>query len=402
MDLVKRQVKGVFLLTLLPLFVACVDTDDATKGVSLTVQLTSTDDVVAASLGGQTVTLRSREGRTIELTTDALGRATLSELTPDVYNISANWSIGKEITVAGSLAEQLIKEPTVLTMEMHSHLVSKLLIGKVYMANSKDKNGVNYLNGSYMELFNQGDDTVDVAGLYIGLLESNSDQAYTLENLHEQHADSVVLLKQIFRIPTTAPHLVEPGGTVLLCNSAIDHSEFSDMEHSLLDADYEAKDVQKMVTNNPDVPALETTYLQSSSNMSNMNLTRGGPTGVVIFQTDEDPLLWPRTYKYPNTATTGAQWVLMPKRLIMDGVDILHRKNSGVDTSTKRLYDDIDAGYIALNTINGLDGEVIYRKTSDRKGANGHLLLVDTNNSGNDFQTSKTIKPREYDVPNGN
>jgi hypothetical protein len=212
----------------------------------------------------------------------------------------------------------------------------------------------------------------------------------------------VVLLKQIFRIPTTAPHLVEPGGTVLLCNSAIDHSEFSDMEHSLLDADYEAKDVQKMVTNNPDVPALETTYLQSTSNMSNINLTRGGPTGLVIFQTDEDPLLWPRTYKYPNTATTGAQWVLMPKRLIMDGVDILHRKNSGVDTSTKRLYDDIDAGYIALNTINGLDGEVIYRKTSDRKGANGHLLLVDTNNSGNDFQTSKTIKPREYDVPGGN
>jgi hypothetical protein len=168
------------------------------------------------------------------------------------------------------------------------------------------------------------------------------------------------------------------------------------MEHSLLDADFEAKDVLKIVTNNPDVPALETTYLQATSNMSNMNLTRGGPTGVVIFQTDDDTALWPRTYKYPNTATKGAQWVLLPKRLIIDGVDILHRKSSGVDATTKRLYSDIDAGFIALNTLSGFDGEVIYRKTSDRKGANGHLLLTDTNNSGNDFTTSKTIKPRDF------
>lgn len=379
------------------LLVACVDHDDATTGVSFKVQLTSPDSIAAANLGGQTVTLLSREGRIIELLTDATGCATLDELIPDIYNISADWSLGGNLMVAGSLPEQLIDEPTELLMEVRLFTSASLLISKVYMAGAKDKNEVNYLNGSYIEVYNQGDDTLDVAGLYIGLLESNSTQAYTLEQLHEQHADSVVLLKQIFRIPTDTPHLVEPGQTVLLCNSAIDHSEFTDMEHSLLDADYEAKDVLKLVTNNPDVPALETTYLQATSNMSNINLTRGGPSGVVIFQTDEDPNSWPRTYKYPNEATTGAQWVLMPKRLIMDGVDILHRKNSGVDASTKRLYSDIDAGFIALSTINGLDGEVIYRKTSDRKGADGHRLLVDTNNSSNDFQLSKTIKPREYD-----
>ena len=190
---------------------------------------------------------------------------------------------------------------------------------------------------------------------------------------------------------------MEPGGTVVLCNSAIDHSEFSDKEYSLLDADFEAKDVQKKLTNNPDVPALEAIYLQSGATLSNINLTRGGPAGVVIFQTDEDVLSWPTTYKYPNTETKGSQWVLLPKRLIIDGVDILKYKVSGVDITTKHLYTEIDATYITLTSVNGGDGEVIYRKTSDRTGADGHRLLVDTNNSGNDFQTSSTIKPREYD-----
>ena len=41
--------------------------------------------------------------------------------------------------------------------------------------------------------------------------------------------------------------------------------------------------------------------------------------------------------------------------------------------------------------------EEIYRRTSDKRGADGHLILIDTNNSSNDFHVSKTIKPRLYD-----
>jgi hypothetical protein len=350
-----------------------------------------------SDLAGRIVALKSHEGRVVHLTTDSVGRTFTSDLIPDVYNVSVSWSLSKDLVVSGSLPERAVASSEELTVPLRVSTISQLLIGKVYMACSKDRNGVNYLNGSYLEIFNQSDDTLDVAGLYVGLLEAGSDMAYTLEQLHEQHADSVVLLKQIFRIPVSVSHLVAPGGTVVLCNSSIDHSEYSDMEHSLLSADYEAKDTQKKVTNNKEVPALEAVYLQTTSNMSNMSLTRGGPCGVVIFRTDDDVTSWPTTYKYPNTETKGAQWVLLPKRFIIDGVDILHRKNAGVDIATKRLYTDIDAGYAVLSTISGLDGEVIYRKTSDLRGADGHLLLLDTNNSSNDFQTSKTIKPREYD-----
>ena len=87
----------------------------------------------------------------------------------------------------------------------------------------------------------------------------------------------------------------------------------------------------------------------------------------------------------------------MPKRFIIDGVDILRNKTTGVDVSTKRLYADIDAGYAVVQAITGYTGEVIYRKTAQRRGADGHRMLQDSNNSLNDFKISTTIKTREYD-----
>jgi len=385
------------LFTCVALLTACIDYDSATHGTSFNVQLVMADTSLKVSLAGRTVSIKSHEGRVIRLITDSTGRAHTDDLIPDLYTISTSWNENKGLIVSGTLPQQAITSSTELTLTLRASIISPLLISKIYMAGAKDRNNTYYLNGTYMEIYNQSDSTIDVAGLYIGLLESNSTIAYTLENLHEQHADSVVLLKQVFRIPTAKPYPVAPGGTVLLCNSAIDHSQYTDMEHSLLDADFEAKDLQMKVTNNPDVPALEAVYLQTTASLSNLNLTRGGPAGIVIFNTEEDVTAMPLTYKYPNTATTGAQWILLPKRLIIDGVDVLHRKNTGIDIQTKRLYTEIDAGYAVLSTLSGLDGEVIYRKTSEQQGANGQKRLVDTNNSTEDFQQSKTIKPREYD-----
>ena len=90
------------------------------------------------------------------------------------------------------------------------------------------------------------------------------------------------------------------------------------------------------------------------------------------------------------------QWVLCPRRLIIDGMEALKNKTSGIDVSTKRLYDNIDAGYTYINATAGWSGETVYRKILKRSGK-GHCILVDTNNSSNDFKVSTKIQPREYD-----
>lgn len=296
-------------------------------------------------------------------------------------------------TVSGSLNAQLIKDASTLTLQTNASVDRDIVIGKVYYAASRDNNHRTYMAGKYIELFNQSDKEVDVSGLYIGLVESEGKPAYTRENLHDAFADSVVLIKQLYRIPKNAGFKVKPGGTVLIVNSAIDHTANDSLESDLSNADFEVKDVRGRYQNNPAVPAMEMVY-NIYRGTSIMNMLQGGPVGVVIFRTDEDPAQWGKTYKYGKTSG-NQEWLLCPARLITDGMESLKNKSTGIDVSTKRLYDNIDAGYAHIDASAGWSGEVVYRKTL--KTENGHKVLVDTNNSTNDFKVSKNIKPREYD-----
>ena len=392
------------------LLTSCVDFDDATHAVSTRVQLSLPSEFTSGGgLGGHDITLQFADQRHIAQTDDN-GIATFQGLTPDVYDISCSWKITAEeyhaltgdaqvisgATVSGSLNQRLITADETITLPTSLSIDRDILIGKIFYAGSKDLNNRTYMAGKYVELYNQSDDPVDVAGLYLGLVEGESTQAYTLENLHEVYVDSVILLKQVFRIPVDANYMVKPGGTVLLVNSAIDHTPNDTLENNLIDADFEAKDYSSNpVQNNPATPALELIYSMYPS-ISVMNLVQSGPCGVVIFRTDDDVTAWPKTYPYGKTA--GNQWVLCPKRHIIDGVECLRltNKTPAVDVGTKRLYDDIDAGYTNINAINGWNGEVVYRRTA-KLADDGHPILMDTNNSSNDFQTSTKIKPREYD-----
>ena len=394
---------GLFALT------SCVDYSDATSETSARVQILMPKEFTGTStLAGHEVILQQGSTR-LSATTDANGVATFNGIIPDVYDISCSWEITEAeyhqatgsnqsvsgCTVSGSQNSLLIKEEQTITLSTQLSINQDIIISKIYYAGSKDNNNRNYMAGRYIEIYNQSSKEIDVAGFYIGLVEAESTQAYTLQNLHDAYADSVVLLKQIFRIPATTSHKVAAGGSVLIVNSAIDHTaNNTSMEYDLSGADFEAKDYSSNpVQNNPATPALELIYTMYPS-ISNMNLVQSGPCGVVIFRTDEDPASLPTTYPYGKTS--GNQWKLLPKRMILDAAEVLSNKNTGVDVATKRLYDDLDAGYTYINSTSGRNGEVVYRKTS-KHATDGHAVLMDTNNSSNDFKVSTTIKPREYD-----
>ena len=398
-----KAIKYLFsILTVALVFSSCVDYSDASEAVTAKVHLQLPDELNGhMTLEGHTVSLQLN-GVTYSAQTDAAGVATFSNIVPDVYNISASWDITSSeynritgssqvingATVSGSLNSQLINgsEPLLLTTTLS--VKRDIVISKIYAAGSKDNNNKRYVAGQYIELYNQSNDSVDVAGLYIGLLETDVPQAYTLENLKTNYADSVVLVKQVFRIPTDKSYKVAPGGTVLLVNSAIDHSLNSPLEHSLLNANFEAKDVKGKMLNNPEVPALQNVF-NIYSGISYMNILTTGQS-VVIFRSSADISQLKLTYKFGKTS--GTQYGLLPKRYIIDGVDFLRHKATGTDVGEKRLYNDIDAGYISINATAGLSGEVVYRKTASTT-AGGHNILMDTNNSTNDFQVSTSVTP---------
>jgi len=394
------------------LLTCCADFGDATKEITARIQLQQPDGLPSATaLAGRTVTLTIGPQR-LQAQTDAQGVATFSGLVPDVYDVSCSWELsaadyqqltGKELdggtscTVSGSANTCLLQTdgqtvilPTLLSVNQD------ILISKIYFAGSTYEGTTRaYTAGQYMELYNQSATPIDVSGLYIALTETDNPQAYTLSNLHEAYADTMLVVKQIFQIPSERPVMVQPGGTLLITNSAVDHSDVSPFEHSLLDADLEAKDSRARIQNNPATPELPIVFC-SYSNMTYLNFQNNGLMGIAIFRTHEDVVNdWAPVYAFGKER--GNMFKLLPKRYVIDGVECLPNKaNTSPDVTTKRLYPDVDAGYISINATAGKSGEVVYRRTA-RVTADGRKILADTNNSSADFQVSTTVKPREYD-----
>lgn len=388
----------------------CVDYNDEAKAISTTIQINAPVEFTSGgNLSGRTVTLTSNSGNTLTAKTDDKGMAEFHQIIPDVYTISTSWDIdqaeytvatgkaaseGYFATISGNSNNQLIKSDNKISLNTNLVAGASLLISKMYYAGSKDNNNKNYGAGLFLEIYNQTNSDIDVSGLYIGLIETNSTPAYTLDNLKDVYKDTVVLCKQIFRIPITSSHMIAPGGTIILTNSAIDHTINGAHEFNLLNADYEAKDVTGKTVNNSATPALDLIF-SNLTNFSKMNLLNSGPNGIIIFRTKENVADFKTTYPYGKTK--GNLYSLVPKKYVIDGVDILKYSATGVDLATKHMSEDIDGGYTYINAISGYNGEVIYRKTSTRRGTNGHKILQDSNNSINDFQTSTTINIREYD-----
>ena len=387
------------------LLASCVDFDGATEAISVKYQVQMPQGFTAADVANKTVTITS-SSQTLQATTDANGIATFENIVPDVYDVSVAWKMtpdeysqitgemvqNHKYTVAGSKSAELLSEDitTPLTIDMNISVDQSILISKIYSAGSKDSKNKNYLAGRYIELYNNSDETVDIAGLYLGLIETNSSPAYTLGLVPD-----TIFMKQIFRIPTDKSYMVAPGQSIIITNSAIDHTQtaMNAFEHNLINADFEAKDQQGKTTNNPDVPALELIYTAYAA-ISNMNLSQGGPGGIVIFETEEDVVNWPLAYNYGKTS--GNKWMKLPAKYILDGVDVLkNTAQTGVDANLKRLYDYIDAGYAYINSASGYNGEVMYRKVQSTT-EDGRKILSDTNNSLSDFAISSEIAPREF------
>ena len=394
------------------ILLSCADFSDATKEIAARIQLQLPDELASTgALAGHTVTMTYGTQR-LQAETDAQGVATFKGLVPDIYDISCSWELsatdyqqltGKELTggtsctVSGSQNTCLLQtDGQTVTLSTMLSINQDILISKIYYAGSAYEGTSRAYNaGQYMELYNQSATPIDVSGLYIGFTETDNPQAYTQDNLHEAYADTVLVVKQIFQIPTDSPVMVQPGGTLLITNSAVDHSEVSQFEHSLLDADFEAKDSRARIQNNPATPQLPVVYC-SYNNMTYINFQNSGLMGVVIFRTNDDIINdWPLVYPYGKTI--GNLFKLLPKRYVIDGVECLPNKTTtGPEPSSKRLYSDIDAGYVYINASNGKSGEVVYRRTV-RITDDGRKILADTNNSSADFQVSTTIKPRAYD-----
>ena len=281
-----------------------------------------------------------------------------------------------------------------------------LVISKVFYSASKNASGSgNYIAGQYIEIYNNREEEVEISGMYVALVESESAASAYTQAAIEADADlksmlgGKIVVKQIFQIPTDKTYTVGAGKSIIICNSAIDHTTGAVTGHDLSGADFEVKTTNAKYPHNDAVPAMTLVYTMTPSlDFMNLSYTGTSSAGVVLLKnnasavvTAEDKLV------YGYNKDKGNLFALVNPYYAIDAVEILGNvKSKGVDATLKRLNDTYDAGIASTTAEGGYNGETVYRKTAFVM-ADGRKVLYDTNNSSVDFQASATIQPRAFD-----
>ena len=339
-----------------------------------------------------------------EYVTDVAGMVTVTDLIPGIYDIITNWEMsGKEykallkypeavddkarVIVGVSLMNQRIFQAQDMVIDLSAAVVKGLMISKIYYSGTKDQMDRNYATDSYIEIFNNSDEVVYIDGKYLGLAESVSPAAYPAS----ENPDSIYM-RQICKFPGAGTeHPIQPGGSIVVAaKSARNHQESALNTVDLSHADFEVKVMEG--SGNPDVPMLP--IISNSTKIQTLNLLTGGPNAVVLFETDEDVLSWPEVYQ--RGKTSGEMFRRIHKSVVIDGVECLKKPaQTDPDVNTKRLQQEIDAGYITITAINGNNHESVDRKVS--RYENGRYYLSDTNNTSADFVVCTDPTPQKYD-----
>jgi len=354
--------------------------------------------------GNKTVTIRSQR-LTYTVQTNESGVAEFKNIVPDIYNVYASWNLTPEeyVAIADSLVESkealisgIISQVKIFSedsIQLETLLSEKqsLLISKVYAWGTKDNNNSRYDADGYIEIFNNSDEIQYLDSVYLALLEGDSPMAFPAALFpNTLHA------RQIYQFPGTGKQYpLDPGQSVVICNSARNHTTGSATSVNLQTSEFEFKG-DKYPNNNAAIAMklIFTSYLA----IKEINFQPAGNHCLCLFRTNKNVLNFPLDY-VPGK-TSGNQFMRFDSDDVFDGVEALKYRPDGLYKNYKRFQKFIDAGYISISNTSGLNHESVERKVdTQRSSAAGRIYLKDTNNSQEDFVNVTDPTPKKYDKP---
>jgi hypothetical protein len=349
------------------------------------------------------VTLRS-ERMIYTATTDDNGKAEFADIIPDIYNLYASWELSgqeyvqmadtivenKAALISGIKSKMMVFSEINIELNTDLSIKQSLLISKVYASGTRDINNARYEADPYVEIFNNSDEDQYVDGLYLALVEGDSPMGFPASlNPATLHA------RQVYRFPGNGTdYKILPGKSIIIANSARNHTFIAPTSVDLQNSDFEFKGVK--YPNNDNVIGMIQIYTAYIA-IKEINLQRGGVNSLCLFSTTDNVANYPLDY-IPGK-TSGNMFMRLPNTNVMDGIEILTYKTTGVDINAKRLQHFIDAGYMTISATGGLNHESVERKIDTQKSIGGRIYLIDTNNSQNDLINLTDPTPKKYDKP---
>lgn len=379
--------------------------------------------------------------------TDNSGLAIFNSVSAGVYNIEAGITIKKaqyeaitglpldkdSVVFNAALSNTTLNNATNNTIELKLQFgkIGDWVIKQVYYAGSHNTNGAIYRD-QFIEVYNNSNTVLYADSLYImevmgsntanpnystgyyindGTFKGQYDWAKSIGMPANSNAvENYVYAKSLYRVPgngTTYP--IQPGQSFIMAQTAINHKApytsttgtTISIKDPSLTVDLSGAEFEVYLGNvipnplnsdidNPGVPNLTPlTYFGRDWLLDNP-----GRDAFAIFKTTVDiPTAWKR---YPNPSVTAIDattdlYYQIPNSVLIDAMEIQHATPSS--RVPKRLVGTLDAG--AYNVPGGqYSSQSAIRKTA--KTVSGRRVLMDTNNSGNDFDYFERADPKGF------
>ncbi|MEN7548516.1 DUF4876 domain-containing protein [Rapidithrix thailandica] len=401
--LILKKTLGVMLL--LSLITACKnDSEEDNFLGSMEIQLTLKEGLSNISLENVTVKIvNTIDNSEQSHSTDDLGKVMFLNIPAGTYTVTVSEAREEEgftLSSAKSDVQVLSQERTQVALVVNAVMPSSgLLIKELYYGGAND-GYVSLFKDQFIELFNNSSEVLYADGLYIANLYGEtgaSNHQYPLTNVMDIR--EYVYADFVDQVPGDGDdYPVLPGKSIVIALNAKNFKEGNPKAEFAVDntdATLERYSVDWLESqgrtgnaffdfDNPDVPNMQNIYISSSSSIYLFN---SYGAGVVIFRKEknftENDIV---TYIKDDGLNKEEPLLKIPVADVLDGVDFLENSQAA---QYKRVPENIDTGFNFLKT----DGGAFYSSISMRRKVDetasqrfGRVVLMDTNNSGEDFE----------------
>lgn len=435
----KYKLMYLFIVTA-ALLQGCKKDNDFAQPIDLVYQLEVDPSVITFAIPYEKATIvltnKTNNGKyTVVASND--GKVNFSGITPGTYsvNVSLTLTAAEVSQLSGtSTNEELHLNFSGDNLTYHDNNTSSLrlitsrplgnfVFKQIYYAASHTTKGANFRD-AFIEIYNNSNETLYADSLcfavLIGKINNNTGD-YLLSNLQFDWSQSLNMsalgdantdyfyAKAIFMIPSNGMgnrYPVEPGKSFVIAGTAVDHTKpytlNSDKVQAIGDptltvdlskADFEvymfpyeqkikpgstpfASDID-----NPSIQDVETIF---ATGMSDLILNPQGKDSYVLFKSgkENDPNTFPM-FANPTIRIINDKAVFYPQvpvKYIVDAVEVSSVIEK--DKTPRRLPLVLDAGSASVSG-GPYSSQSIVRKT--KQTVNGRRILMDTNNSSQDF-----------------
>ena len=396
-----------FALIVLALFAAaCVD--EYEKPWPDNLQLLSVNAVYPAGYAGavhEGAKIRIEEvssGAVYVALTDRRGLAEI-QIPPGIYRLTCSDRTGRDL-FNGMADKVVVTERRIVDLPLSHSTAGSLVIRELYTGGcSKAPEEGTYQSDQYVIIHNNDTETEYLDGLCFGTLSPYNSTAVnnwveydpvTGETVFPDFAPVVTVVWQIPGNGKSFP--LGPGeDAVIALRGAVDHTAQYPLSVNLNRPDvfvcynptYFPNTLYHPAPGDKVSPERYAKVVIKTGQANANTVSLASPT-FVLFRSEgmpiEEYVLQPDVVQ-TTPGNSADRVVKVPYIWIVDGVEVFDGRSSG---NKKRLSPAADAGFVTLSDI--FKGHTVRRKVDETASAeNGYEVLVDTNNSSNDFYESE-------------